>query len=76
MTWAKILGAALIALSASSSTFYILWFLGLIPWADPELAIRIPVLLITLAILLIIGIIGYIILATQPPKPISSKTTQ
>jgi predicted DNA-binding transcriptional regulator len=65
----RIIGFMLIFLASAASILYILWFFALIPWADPELAVRIPVLLLTLFAFFIVGFIGYVMLATKPPKP-------
>ncbi len=66
----KILGLFLIFLASTSSILYLLWFFALIPWLDPELAVRIPVLLVTLFAFFIVGFIGYVMLVTKPPKPV------
>lgn len=75
MAAAKILGGALIALSILGSILYTLWYLGLITWLDPQLAVKIPILLITLFFFFVVGFIGYVFLATRPAEPINSKTT-
>jgi len=63
---AKIAGIGVIAASTAFAVFYSLWFFGLLP-LNPELAVRIPVLLIVLGLCFIAAWLGYV-MATAPPK--------
>ena len=67
----KMTGYLIVMAAIVGEIFYILWFMGAIPWLDSELAVKIPVLLITTAIILIIGILGYIMATTRKPIRIS-----
>ncbi len=70
MSSVKLLGAALMLFAAIGAVVYSLWFFDLIPGLDSELAVRLPVLLITLFIFLIIGWLGYVMATTTRPAVI------
>jgi ABC-type thiamin/hydroxymethylpyrimidine transport system permease subunit len=70
MAVAKIIGLVVILLSITFGIFYVLWFFGFLP-IDPELAVRIPVLVIVLGACFVAAWIGYIMVAS--PGPTSSK---
>ena len=61
---ARIIGLATMICSAAFAVFYILWFFGLTP-LDPQLAVKIPVLVIVLGLCFIAGWLGYV-MATAP----------
>jgi len=67
MRLAVTIGIAIILASAGFAVFYIAWFFGFLP-IDPELAVKIPVLIIVLALCFIAAWIGYV-MATAPPRP-------
>jgi len=62
----KILGVFLTSVSVGFAVFYIFWFFGLLP-INPELAVKIPVLAIVLAICFASAWLGYI-MATAPSR--------
>ncbi len=64
---AKITGIGIIAGSTAFAIFYALWFFGLLP-LNPELAVRLPVFFIVLALCFIAAWLGYV-MATAPPRP-------
>ena len=72
MQTTRIIGYIIIIMAIVGEIFYILWFMGAIPWIDSELAVKIPVLLITSAIIIIIGILGYIMATTNKPLRIKA----
>ncbi|MCF3653361.1 MAG: dolichol phosphate-mannose biosynthesis regulatory protein [Aigarchaeota archaeon] len=61
---ARIVGLAAMICSAVFAVFYILWFFGLTP-LDPQLAVKIPILVIVLGLCFIAGWLGYV-MATAP----------
>ncbi len=63
---ARVVGLAVIAIVAAFAIFYILWFFGFTP-LDPQLAVRIPVLIIVLGLCFIAGWLGYV-MATAPTR--------
>ena len=67
MNKVKAAGYTIMALAAIAEIFYILWFLGKIPGLDQELAVKIPVLLITVTLIFIVGFLGYVIATTKQP---------
>ena len=64
---AKIAGIGVIAASTAFAVFYSLWFFGLLP-LSPELAVKIPILMIVLALCFIAAWLGYV-MATAPTRP-------
>lgn len=60
----KLLGLLLISVSLLSAVFYIFWFFGYLP-IDPELAVKLPVLVMVLALCFIVAWLGYV-MATAP----------
>lgn len=60
----KILGTLITALSLLFAVFYILWFFGYLP-INPELAVKLPILIIVLAACFIAAWLGYV-MATAP----------
>ncbi|MEM2697196.1 MAG: hypothetical protein QXR78_04360 [Nitrososphaerota archaeon] len=70
MRFSKILGVIIVTFSVSFSIFYIFWFFGLLP-IDPELAVKIPVLIIVLGVCFIASWVGYIMITA--PGPFSEK---
>lgn len=64
---ARVVGLLITAGSAGFAAFYVLWFFGFLP-LDPDLAIRIPVLLVVLALCFIAAWLGYV-MATAPTRP-------
>jgi len=71
----KLAGYLTMLLATAGAAFYILWFFGYIPQLDKELAVKIPVLIITLAAFLTIGFLGYIMATTKQPITIKPTTT-
>lgn len=67
MRLASAFGIIIILASTFFAAFYTAWFFGLLP-LDPELAIKIPVLLIVLALCFIAAWVGYV-MATAPQRP-------
>ncbi|MCS7132575.1 MAG: dolichol phosphate-mannose biosynthesis regulatory protein [Nitrososphaeria archaeon] len=67
MRLAVIVGILIILSSTVFAAFYTLWFFDLLP-LDPELAVKIPVLAIVLALCFIAAWVGYV-MATAPPRP-------
>jgi predicted lysophospholipase L1 biosynthesis ABC-type transport system permease subunit len=63
---ARLVGIAAMIGSAAFAIFYALWFFGLTPF-DPQLAVKIPVLVIVLGLCFIAGWLGYV-MATAPSK--------
>ncbi len=63
----KVAGALISLGSICFAIFYILWFFGYLP-INPELAVKLPVLVIVLALCFIAGWIGYVML-TAPRRP-------
>jgi len=70
MNKVKTIGYAIMALAAVAEVFYLLWFFGYIPGLDEELAVKIPVLLITVSLLFIVGFLGYVMATTEQPLTI------
>ncbi|MEM2818938.1 MAG: hypothetical protein QXK19_04330 [Nitrososphaerota archaeon] len=64
----KLVGVTVMSLSMVFGVFYVLWFFGLLP-IDPELAVKIPVLMIVLGACFVAAWIGYIMVTS--PGPIS-----
>ena len=64
---AKVVGAGITAGSIAFAAFYVLWFFGLLP-LSPELAVKIPILMIVLALCFIAAWLGYV-MATAPTRP-------
>lgn len=67
MRLTAIIGTLIILASTGFAVFYLIWFLGFLP-LDPELAVKIPILIIVLALCFIAAWVGYV-MATAPPKP-------
>jgi len=65
---AKFLGYVIMAFSLAGAVFYTAWWAGYIPTLDPEDAVRLTSLLISLAFFLATGFIGYVMAATKPPR--------
>ncbi len=65
-SFTQILGAAAIFLSVTFSVFYVLWFFGYLP-IDPELAVKIPVLILVLGFFAVVGWLGYV-MVTVPVR--------
>lgn len=63
---ARIAGSAVMAGALAFAVFYVLWFFGLTP-LDPQLAVKLPVLALVLAICFIAGWLGYV-MATAATK--------
>ena len=61
-----IVGIMISAASICFAIFYVLWFFGFLP-LNPDLAVRIPVLVMVLAICFIAAWMGYV-MATAPPR--------
>ena len=74
MNKVKTTGYAVMATAALAEVFYILWFFGYIPNLDEELAVKIPVLIITSTLLLILAFLGYVMVTTE--QPITIKPTK
>lgn len=66
----KTLGLFLMLLSVVLVTFYTTWFFGFIRGLDPELAIKIPVLIIVLFFFFVVGWVGYVMYTTPMPRSI------
>ena len=64
---ARIVGLLITIGSICFAAFYVLWFFGYLP-INPDLAIRIPVLLVVLALCFIAAWVGYV-MATAPTRP-------
>ena len=67
MSLVKVTGAVISLASICFAIFYILWFFGYLP-INPELAVKLPVLVIVLALCFIAGWVGYVML-TAPRRP-------
>lgn len=67
MRLAVIVGILIILASTVFAAFYTIWFFGLLP-LDPELAVKIPVLVVVLGLCFIAAWVGYV-MATAPPRP-------
>jgi len=67
MRLAVIVGILIILASAGFAAFYVAWFFGFLP-IDPELAVKVPVLIIVLALCFIASWVGYVMM-TAPPRP-------
>lgn len=70
MNLAKVIGLLLMVLSLILASIYVLSFFGHIPFIDPELMIKAPVLLIVLFFFFVIGWVGYVMLTTPKPKSV------
>ncbi|MEM4402486.1 MAG: hypothetical protein QW777_07090 [Candidatus Caldarchaeum sp.] len=68
MSTARLLGFLLMLLSAAGSGFYTAWWAGLIPFLNPEDAVRLTALIVSLGLLLAAGFVGYVMATTKPPK--------
>lgn len=72
----KLIGIFMMLGSALLFIIYTLWMLGFISGLDPNLAIKISVYIIVIAILAIIGILGYIMATYTHPaviRPLGGK---
>jgi len=67
MSLVRVAGALISLASICFAIFYILWFFGYLP-INPELAVKLPVLVIVLALCFIAGWVGYVML-TAPQRP-------
>jgi len=67
MRLAVIVGMLIILASVGFAAFYVAWFFGFLP-IDPELAVKVPVLIIVLALCFIASWVGYVMM-TAPPRP-------
>ncbi len=67
MRLAVIVGTLISVASIGFAIFYVLWFFGFLP-INPELAVRLPVLVLVLAVCFIAAWLGYV-MATAPPRP-------
>ena len=67
MSLVKVAGALISLASICFAIFYVLWFFGYLP-INPELAVKLPVLVIVLALCFIAGWVGYVML-TAPRRP-------
>ena len=67
MSLVRVAGALISLASIFFTIFYILWFFGYLP-INPELAVKLPVLVIVLALCFIAGWVGYVML-TAPRRP-------
>lgn len=63
---ARLVGLAVMICSAVFAVFYVLWFFGFMP-LDPQLAVKLPVLVIVLGLCFIAGWLGYV-MATAPSR--------
>jgi len=59
MSLVKVAGALISLASICFAIFYILWFFGYLP-INPELAVKLPVLVIVLALCFIAAWVGYV----------------
>ncbi|MEM0440221.1 MAG: hypothetical protein QXY84_02905 [Candidatus Caldarchaeum sp.] len=71
MAAAKFLGYFLMGFAVLGAFFYTAWWAGFINFLNPDDAVRLTALLVTLAVFLAVGFIGYVTATTKPPKPIS-----
>ncbi len=62
-----VVGTLISAISIGFAAFYVMWFFGFLP-IDPDLAVKIPVFLIVLALCFIAAWLGYV-MATAPSRP-------
>ncbi|MCS7133621.1 MAG: hypothetical protein NZ921_02325 [Candidatus Caldarchaeum sp.] len=60
--------------AAGGAVFYTAWWAGLISFLNPEDAVRLTALIITLMLLLIAGFVGYVMATTKTPQPVSTPT--
>ncbi|MCS7133556.1 MAG: hypothetical protein NZ921_01990 [Candidatus Caldarchaeum sp.] len=73
MKTAKAFGYFLMAFAVFAAVFYVLWWAGAIPFLHRDDAVRLTALVVTIAILLAVGFIGYVTVTTKPPKPITPR---
>jgi len=75
---ATVFGAFVVLGSIAFAIFYVAWFFGLIPALSPDLSVRIPILVIVLALCFIAAWLGWIMLTSglQPPLGPSNNTKQ
>ncbi|PUA31991.1 MAG: hypothetical protein B9J98_04940 [Candidatus Terraquivivens tikiterensis] len=70
MRLGKAFGLFLMLASVILTTFYAAWFFGLISGLDPELAVRVPILIIVLFFFFVVGWTGYVMYTTPMPRSI------
>lgn len=68
MRLGKVFGLFLMLLSVILATFYTTWFFGFIKGLDPELAVKVPVLIIVLFFFFVVGWTGYVMYTTPIPR--------
>jgi len=61
LTPSKLAGYLMLLLSPVGIILYNLWFLGLLPGLDPDLAVRITAYLTAMAFLAVVGALGYLV---------------
>ncbi len=61
LSFTQLLGIIAVSLSIILSALYVLWFFGYLP-IDPELAVKIPVLIIVLGFFTVVGWLGYVMI--------------
>jgi len=66
-------GVLISAVSIGFAVFYVLWFFGYLP-ISPELAVKLPVLVMVLTVCFIAAWMGYV-MATAPPRPKEARET-
>lgn len=72
MRIAKLVGLAVMISAIAFGVFYVLWFFGFLP-IDPELAVRVPVLVIVLGACFIAAWLGYIMVTSPGPTSLQAK---
>jgi hypothetical protein len=68
MRLGKAFGFFLMLVSVILATFYMTWFFGFINGLDPELAVKIPILIIVLFFFFVVGWMGYVMYTTPIPR--------
>ncbi|MEM0205286.1 MAG: hypothetical protein QXE40_01825 [Nitrososphaerota archaeon] len=68
MKLGKVFGLFLMLLSIILATFYATWFFGFIKGLDPELAVKVPILIIVLFFFFVVGWTGYVMYTTPMPR--------
>ncbi|MCS7136577.1 MAG: hypothetical protein RMJ14_05565 [Nitrososphaerota archaeon] len=70
MKLGKAFGFFLMLVSVTLATLYVTWFFGFISGLDPELAVKVPVLIIVLFFFFVVGWTGYVMYTTPIPRSI------
>ncbi len=70
MRLGKVFGLFLMIVAVMLAAFYTTWFFGLIKGLDPELAVKVPMLIIVLFFLFVVGWTGYVMYTTPLPRSI------